>query len=127
MNETILAVGAGGKFAGMVIPELARRGVRVRGFVHDAANADAVRAHGAQDIVVGDLADGASVAAALKGVDRVFYISPVGLPAEADVGRAFVAASIAAGAAAWLSRGSSIRCKAACPITNRRRRSRRPC
>lgn len=97
MDETILAVGAGGKFAGLVIPELARRGVRVRGLVHDATDADAVRAHGAHDVVVGDLADGASVAAALKGVDRVFYIAPVALPAEADVGKAFVAASIAAG------------------------------
>ena len=97
MDETILAVGAGGKFAGMVIPELAKRGVRVRGFVHDAANADAVRAQGAHDIVVGDLTDPASVAAAVKGVDRVFYIAPVALPAEADAGRAFVAASIAAG------------------------------
>jgi uncharacterized protein YbjT (DUF2867 family) len=97
MGETILAVGAGGKFAGMVIPELAGRGFRVRGLVHDAANSDAVRAQGAQEIVVGDLTEAASVAAALKGVDRVFYIAPVALPAEANVGRAFVAASIAAG------------------------------
>ncbi len=96
MDETILAVGAGGKFAGLVIPELARRGARVRGFVHDPADADAVRAHGAHDVVIGDLADGASVVAALKGVDRVFYIAPVALPAEAHVGKAFVAASIAA-------------------------------
>lgn len=97
MDETILAVGASGKFAGMVIPRLVSRGARVRGFVHDAANADAVRAHGAQDVVVGDLADRASVSAALKGIDRVFYIAPVALPAEAEVGEAFVAASIDAG------------------------------
>jgi uncharacterized protein YbjT (DUF2867 family) len=97
MNETILAVGASGKFASMVIPELARRGARVRGFVHDVANAEVVRMHGAQDVAVGDLADRASISAALTGIDRVFYIAPVALPAEADVGKAFVAASIAAG------------------------------
>jgi hypothetical protein len=44
MSKTILAVGAGGKFASMVvIPALAGRGAEVRGFVHDAADADAVR------------------------------------------------------------------------------------
>jgi uncharacterized protein YbjT (DUF2867 family) len=97
MNETILAVGASGKFAGLVIPELARRGASVRGFVHDRDDAGRVRAQGAEDVVIGDLADPASVAAALKGVDRVFYIAPVALPNEAEVGKVFVAASIDAG------------------------------
>jgi uncharacterized protein YbjT (DUF2867 family) len=98
MNETILAVGASGKFAGMVIPELARRGASVRGFVHDPNDAGTVRSQGgAEDVVIGDFADSVSVATALKGVDRVFYISPVALPNEAEVGKAFVAASIDAG------------------------------
>jgi uncharacterized protein YbjT (DUF2867 family) len=97
MNETILAVGASGKFAGMVIPELARRGASVRGLVHDPSDAGTVRSQGAKDVAIGDLADSVSVAAALKGVDRVFYIAPVALPNEAEVGKAFVAASIDAG------------------------------
>jgi uncharacterized protein YbjT (DUF2867 family) len=97
MNETILAIGASGKFAGMVIPELASRGVRVRGFVHDAADAPAVQAAGARDVAIGDLTDPASVSTALKGIDRVFYIAPVALPHEAEVGKAFVAAAIDAG------------------------------
>jgi uncharacterized protein YbjT (DUF2867 family) len=97
MNETILAVGASGKFAGLVIPELARRGASVRGFVHDRDDAGRVRAQGAEDVVIGDLADPASVATALKGVDRVFYIAPVALPNEAEIGKVFVAASIDAG------------------------------
>jgi hypothetical protein len=37
MNETILAVGAYGKFAEMAVPELVSRGVRVRGLVHTLA------------------------------------------------------------------------------------------
>ena len=97
MNETILAVGAGGKFAGMVIPELAKRGATVRGLVHNPAHAPAVRAAGAREVVVGDLRDAASIAAALRGIDHVFYIAPAALPEEADVGRAFVAAAIDAG------------------------------
>ena len=44
MDETILAVGAHGKFAGVVIPELARRGATVRGRVRSPAHAPAVRA-----------------------------------------------------------------------------------
>jgi uncharacterized protein YbjT (DUF2867 family) len=95
MSKTILAVGAGGKFAGMVIPALARRGAEVRGFVHDAA--DAVRDQGANEIAVGDLGNAASVATALTGIDRVFYIAPVALPDEAETGKAFVAAAIDAG------------------------------
>jgi len=97
MSETILAVGASGKFAGLVIPELARRGAKVRGFVHHPDDAGTARAQGAQEVVVGDLVDRASVAAALDGVDRVFYIAPVALPNEVEVGQAFVAASIDAG------------------------------
>jgi uncharacterized protein YbjT (DUF2867 family) len=97
MNETILAVGASGKFAGLVIPELAKRDAKVRGFVHSAADAPTAREAGAQDVVVGDLADPAAVATALRGVERVFYIAPVALPDEASVGKAFVAAAIEAG------------------------------
>lgn len=97
MNETILVVGAAGKFAGLVVPELAGRGANIRGMVHDADDVAAVRAAGAQQVVVGDLTDPAGVAAALKDVDRVFYVAPVALPDEADVGRAFVAAAIDAG------------------------------
>ena len=42
-NSTILAVGAAGRFAGLVVPELAKRGAKVRGLVRDAKQGDAVR------------------------------------------------------------------------------------
>jgi uncharacterized protein YbjT (DUF2867 family) len=35
-RSTILAVGAAGKFASLVVPELAKRGARVRGLIRDA-------------------------------------------------------------------------------------------
>jgi uncharacterized protein YbjT (DUF2867 family) len=97
MSKTILAVGAAGKFGGLVVPALADRGAMVRGFVHDARDGDAVRAQGASEIAVGDLGDATSVRAALVGVDAVFYIAPVALPDEAETGMAFVAAAIHAG------------------------------
>ena len=97
MSKTILAVGAAGRFGGLVVPVLTDRGATVRGFVHDARDGDAVRAQGASDIAVGDLGDSTSVRAALEGVDAVFYIAPVALSDEAETGMAFVAAAIDAG------------------------------
>ena len=93
----VLAVGASGKFAGMVIPELVRRGATVRGLIHDSAKEGLVRQHGATEIAVGDLTDRASLDEALKGVDSVFYIAPAFLPNEAEVGKGMVEAAVQAG------------------------------
>ena len=82
----VLAVGAAGKFAGLVVPALAKRGVKVRGLVKDATQGDEVLKHGATEIAIGDLRDRASLDAALRGVDGVFYIAPAFLPNEAQVG-----------------------------------------
>ncbi len=59
-----LVVGATGRFAGLVVPALARRGVRPRGFVRTPEQADTARVNGAGEIVLGDLRDGASLKAA---------------------------------------------------------------
>ena len=99
MSEAIstLVVGAAGRFAGLVVPALARRGVRPRGFVRTAKQADTARGNGAGEIVLGDLRDSASVAAALEGVERAFYISPVFMDDEAEMGIGFVEAAKRAG------------------------------
>jgi len=89
-TSTILAVGATGNFAGLVVPALAERGVKVRGLVRDATQGDAVRRLGATEIAIGDLRDEASLDAALKGVDAVFYIAPAFLPDEAEIGKGMV-------------------------------------
>jgi uncharacterized protein YbjT (DUF2867 family) len=96
-TSTILAVGAAGKFAGLVVPALAERGVKVRGLVRDARQGEAVRIRGAAEIAVGDLRDGASLDAALKDVDAVFYIPPAFLPDEAEIGKGMVDAAKRAG------------------------------
>jgi uncharacterized protein YbjT (DUF2867 family) len=85
----VLAVGAAGKFPGLVIPELVRRGATVRGLAKDESQVDAVRQHGAAEVTVGDLGSQADVRAALDGVDSGFYIAPACLPKEMDVGEAW--------------------------------------
>lgn len=94
---TILAVGAAGKFAGLVIPALAQRGARVRGLIRNPAQAGQVRNNGATEIAVGDLTDLASLDRAFRGVEAVFYVAPAFIPDEAKVGKAMVDATIRAG------------------------------
>lgn len=95
--STILAVGAAGPFAGLVVPELAKRGAKVRGLVRDLKQGDGVLNNGATEVVIGDLTDRASIEAALNGVDSVFYIAPAFIPNEAEIGKSMVDAAKQAG------------------------------
>jgi uncharacterized protein YbjT (DUF2867 family) len=97
MTENILAVGAAGQFAGLVVRALSARGARVRGLVLKQENAAATLASGATEIAVGDLNDGASIDKALSGIASVFYIPPAFLPNEAEIGQRFVEAALRAG------------------------------
>jgi uncharacterized protein YbjT (DUF2867 family) len=94
---SILAVGAAGTYAGLVVPELARRGAQVRGLVHKADQTEAARKNGASDVVVGDLHDKTALHAALENIDAVFYIAPAFLRGEAEAGENMVNASIQSG------------------------------
>ncbi len=86
----VLSVGAAGRFAGMVLPELAKRGVTVRALIRDASEEGGVRARGASEIAVADLHDRHALGAALSGVDRMFYIAPAFSDDEAGLGRSVV-------------------------------------
>jgi uncharacterized protein YbjT (DUF2867 family) len=99
MNKApkVLAVGAAGKFAGIVIPELAKRGATIRGLVKNENQVEAVRQRGAAEVAVGDLGNRTSVRSALDGVDSVFFIAPAFLPNEVDVGKGMVEAARQAG------------------------------
>lgn len=97
MSTTILAFGASGKSAGLLLPALAARGAHVRGFVRKDADADEVRRLGAKEVAVGDLTDRPSVERAMAGVERVFYIGPAFMPREAETGCAIVEAAAKAG------------------------------
>jgi uncharacterized protein YbjT (DUF2867 family) len=93
----VLAIGAGGQYAGLVVPALVSRDVKVRALVHDPAKQNQVRQAGADEAVTGDLRDPASLRAALNGVDGVFLIIPAFAEDTAAVGTGVVAAAQAAG------------------------------
>ncbi len=93
----VLAVGATGQFAGLVVPALVARGLRVRALVHDPAKVDRAMELGADETVPGDLRDRASIDAALRGVDGVFHITPAFAPDAAALGIDMVDAATAAG------------------------------
>lgn len=92
-QHIVLVVGATGKFAGLVVPELQRRHVTVRALVRDEARADVARAGGATEIAIGDLRDIDSLAEATRGVAGVFHIGPAFASDEAAMGIALVEAA----------------------------------
>jgi len=96
MNK-ILAFGATGPFAGLVLPELAKRNAEVRAFVRNPDDAPRVRRNGATEVVLGDLTDADSVQGALEGISSVFYVSPVFLADQAAIGQRVVAQAVQAG------------------------------
>jgi uncharacterized protein YbjT (DUF2867 family) len=93
----VLAVGATGQYAGLVIPELHQRGVTVRALLRDRRREGEVRQLGAEEIAIGDLADPVSLRRAVEGVDGVFHINPSFVPNEIDMGIGMVDAARAAG------------------------------
>lgn len=93
----VLAVGAAGPSASLVVPELLKRSVSVRAFVHKEEDKPAVQKLGVTEVVAGELSNATAVAKALENIDAVFYIAPAALEHEAEVGKQFVAAAKKAG------------------------------
>ncbi len=93
----VLVVGATGKFAGMVVPELRKRGATVRALVRGEEKAQAARAAGAEETAAGSLDDEASLRRAAEGVDGVFHLGPGFAPDEVGMGLRMVEAAKAAG------------------------------
>jgi uncharacterized protein YbjT (DUF2867 family) len=71
----ILLTGATGKTGGETAKALAARGVKARALVRNAEKAAPLKALGIE-LVVGDVADSASVEKALAGVERVLVLLP---------------------------------------------------
>lgn len=82
----VLAVGAAGSSAGLVVRALAAHGIEVRGLVHDAAKEAAARRNGAVETVVADLSERDTLVPAVAGVDGVFHVIPAFAPDEAAAG-----------------------------------------
>ena len=101
----VLMVGATGEFAGLVLPELRKRGATVRALIRSEDKAEAARKLGADETVVGDLTDAASLRKAAEGTDGVFHLGPGFAPQEAQMGVAMVEAAKAAGARKFVFSG----------------------
>jgi uncharacterized protein YbjT (DUF2867 family) len=77
VDVQFLITGATGATGGAAAEQLLEQGRRVRAFVHRSdERAENLRKRGA-DIVVGDLLDFNSVRAALKNVDRAYFVYPI--------------------------------------------------
>jgi uncharacterized protein YbjT (DUF2867 family) len=81
----ILLTAANGRTGRAVLSALASRGADVRAFVRDSAQAEALTALGAAEVVLGDLGDDASVAAAALGCATVVHIGPPMHPDEVAI------------------------------------------
>ena len=93
----VLATGATGKFAGLVVPALVSRGIDVRAAVHEPGRKHIPLERGAGETVDADLRDPASLRAALDGADGVFLITPAFAPDATEMGLNLVEAAQAAG------------------------------
>jgi uncharacterized protein YbjT (DUF2867 family) len=90
-------VGATGKHAHHVLPELKKRGVKVRALVRSRDSERKARKNGADETALGDLQDARGLISAAVGVDGVFHIGPAFAPRESDMGVTMVEAARAAG------------------------------
>lgn len=90
-------VGATGKYAGYLLPELKRRGVRVRALVRSRESERVARERGADETALGDLQDARGLISAAVGVDGVFHVGPAFALREPQMGVTMVEAAKAAG------------------------------
>jgi uncharacterized protein YbjT (DUF2867 family) len=95
-GERILVSGANGRTGRRMVRALALAGARVRAFVRDRAQFEALRALGASDYAVGDMADRQAVCEAASGCTSVVYIGPPMHPDEVRFTQHFIDAAKAA-------------------------------
>ncbi|MDX2224528.1 MAG: NmrA family NAD(P)-binding protein [Rhodospirillaceae bacterium] len=81
MPDTVLVTGANGKTGRAVIAALARKGARVRAFIRDAAQFEALKGIGTAEFAAGDMLRPETFAPALKGCAALIHIGP---PMHAD-------------------------------------------
>ena len=93
----VLMVGATGRHAHRVLRELKSRGVAVRALVRSEERAQVARDNGADEVVIADLTEPATLPDAVAGMDGVFHIGPAHAAGEALMGVAIVDAARAAG------------------------------
>lgn len=93
----ILVNAANGQQGRLLVPKLIAAGARVRACVRSEASAEALRALGVADVVVGEIDDPAVIARAVDGVASIYHVCPGIHPGERQIGMAWIDAAKAAG------------------------------
>ncbi len=89
----ILMIGATGKFAKYVIPALKKEQIEIKALVKNDNRADIAIANGVDETVNGDLNDLNSLRYAIQNVDGVYYLNPVFMENEIQMGLNMVKAA----------------------------------
>lgn len=95
----ILVTSANGNQGRRLVPKLVSAGHRIRACVRTEGSADLLRSIGAEEVLVGDLADPAFIRTAMRGATSVYHVGPTLHPAERAMGFAMVDAAGAVGVA----------------------------
>jgi len=101
----VLMVGATGRYAHHVLPELKKRGIKVRALVRSRESEKKAREQVADETAIGDLQEARGLISAAVGVDGVFHIGPAFAPRESDMGVTMVEAAKAAGVTKFVFSG----------------------
>lgn len=98
----VLVIGGSGRFAGLVVPALAEKGIESRVLVRSQPASNRASLNGAAEIALGDLRDTGSLADAVRGVQGVFHIGPAFAPDETRLGLNLLEAARQAGVAKFV-------------------------
>ena len=93
----ILVTGASGKTGRAIIRALVAKGQQVRALVRRAEQARPTESLGAQEVVIGELRDEATLRQAAQGIRAIYHICPNVHPDEIAIGKAATTAAQAAG------------------------------
>ncbi len=96
-KKPLLLTGANGRTGRAILAAMVRRGVPVRCFIRNADQAPDLYALGANECVVGDMSDAASINSAVKGAGIILHIGPPMHPEELEITQSFIEAGKSAG------------------------------
>ena len=95
----ILITGAAGKTGRAILTKMVDSKKEVRVFVRKQEQAEALSNLGANEAVIGDFLDNASIQAAVEGVSAIYHICPNVHPQEVEIGQSIIEAARNAGVA----------------------------